>query len=720
MKGNRITGTTGRNTMKDEFIRKKQEGKRNHSFLFDLLNWALPCLAVAIGLEISTQLFAASMKYDTRIMGPSLFVIRGREFYNPFLYLLCYAKYMLRPDFTPYLQASQPPMLAGVITAVIMIVIFGILREVVKRNENIHGTARWGKVKDLRKNGLTQESGVILGQLFKADIRADKSSTALVLRQRKPALLICHNGKLNTLLLAPTGSGKGVSVIIPTQLSYPGSMIIFDPKGENYQITAGFRKQFSHVIRFSPVSKETIRFNPVMAIKGGATAFRDANLISDILFQSATTQQSGNEEFFNNSAKDMVTISLLHLRFSDTRNKNFYGLLKILSEISAGDEESVAGKALWESMIEAEHYYFDGEGKKVIDRDIHDIIKRGAMRQLAKNPKEQASVFSTVFAKLQLFDDPLIANATAESDFDLADFINSKEPISLYLTVPYSDIDRISAVFRLLITFILKQFSDGETRHGSVKLKNHLLILLDEFPVLGCFPYIEQVMGVLRGYGINFLIVCQSLSQLVKIYGEHHAFLDHCVVKTIFQPGKIEDAEKFSREIGKQTVSQENISRSGKRFGVSMSNVNISDNVTGNNLINADELMKLDANECVIMAHGMPPYIGKKVVYYQDGRFAEKTKLEAPENLEEMRKEIRDLPSNVKNRAKKFIAEGIIESPGGDEAALFDDDIEEWLSASAPKPKEKPVSAAEEESYGGEAEGTEGVEGVLSYLDEDV
>jgi type IV secretion system protein VirD4 len=294
-----------------------------------------------------------------------------------------------------------------------------------------------------------------------------------------------------------------------------------------------------------------------------------------------------------------------------------------------------------------------------------------------------------VFAKLQLFDDPLIANATSDSDFELSDFIHSTEPVSLYLTVPYSDIDRISGVFRLLITFILKQFSDGETQYGSVRLKNHLLFLLDEFPVLGCFPYLEQVMGVLRGYGINFLIVCQALSQLIKLYGEHHAFLDHCVVKTIFQPGKIEDAEKFCNEMGKQTVTQSNLSHSGKVFSASMNNLNISDSDTGNNLMNADELMKLGANESIVMAHGMPPYIAKKVVYYQDKRFAWKLDYKAPGNIKEMRDEIKTLPSNRRNKAKKFLENGIIELPGTDTGDLFDPEIEDWIGAGKKKNDKK-------------------------------
>jgi type IV secretion system protein VirD4 len=331
------------------------------------------------------------------------------------------------------------------------------------------------------------------------------------------------------------------------------------------------------------------------------------------------------------------------------------------------------------------------------------------MRQLAKNPKEQASVFSTVFAKLQLFDDPLIANATSDCDFSLSDFVDSATPISLYLTVPYSDVDRIAPVFRLLITFILKQFSDGETRHGSVRLKNHLLFLLDEFPVLGCFPFMEQVMGVLRGYGINFLIVCQALSQLVKLYGPNHSFLDHCTVQALFAPGKLQDARDFSDAIGTQTVMQERISRGGRRFSVSMGNLNFSDSDLGTKLINPDELMKLPGNECLVMAHGMPPYIGKKIAYYQDKRFSWKERFKAPNTLKEMRDEVRLLPSNK----KKVFSDGVIETTeAGSEIGMFDDIAERMLEAAA-------NPASENKSAGQAARGdAKPRETVFAYEDE--
>ena len=270
-------------------------------------------------------------------------------------------------------------------------------------------------------------------------------------------------------------------------------------------------------------------------------------------------------------------------------------------------------------MQECDHY-LQGELAPWLDT----IIKAGAGRMLQMNVKVRSDVFSTVFSKLQLFSDPLIAHVTGHSDFKLQDFVDSKEPISLYLVVPFAHIDVIAPVFKLLINFILRKFSDGETSYGEIKLKNKLLFLLDEFPILGYFPFLVKTMGILRGYGINFFLVCQTINQLVDIYGQNHPFLDHCKTTCIYAPGKIEDAKAFTEAIGKESVSKESLSVSGSRYAVALNNLNASTQEVARDLMNPDELMKLPPNEALILNHSMPAYIAKKVVYYEDYRFKDK------------------------------------------------------------------------------------------------
>lgn len=264
----------------------------------------------------------------------------------------------------------------------------------------------------------------------------------------------------------------------------------------------------------------------------------------------------------------------------------------------------------------------------------------------------RSSTFSTVFSKINLFQDPLLAESTAYSDFSVDDFIDGVNGISLYLIVPYNHIQRIAPVFRMIITFMIKKFSSGTTNANFVKLKIPCLFLLDEFPVLGYFPDIALNAGILAGYGVTFFIVSQSLNQIVDVYGENHPFLDHCKTIILYAPGNLKDAKQFAETIGNRSVLLDNISSSGNKWEAGFSNISRSSQETQTSLINPDELMKLEFNRAIIMNQGMPPYKAKKVVYYEDPRFKGKSFLPTPD-MKEVTARLKKLPSH---KRKRFVA----------------------------------------------------------------
>lgn len=629
--------------MKDNEFLRSSPSRKKMSLACDMLNYFIPIFSCVVGFWISTQIFANLMNYDVRVVGYPLYIFKklnNYRLYNPFIYILAFLKFAFKPGFGAYFYASLMPALSGTVISFISILAFAIFRNVLKKSDKLYGTARWATEEDLEKFALLREHGIVEGQIEKADIKAaiDKDGS-IKLKTEKGEKLICHSGKTNTLLIAPTRSGKGVSVIIPSLLNYSGSVIVFDPKGENWNITAGFRKKFSNVLKFSPLSKQTIKFNPMDEIRSGDYAFADANQIADILYTSEAKADS-TSEYFNTSAKDITTGVILHVKFSPQyKEKNLSTVLSVMSVAgNTGDseEENInVMNALVDEMINTDHE----------DEQVNKMVRESASR-LTKNPKERASVMSTAFSKLQLFEDPLIANAVSCSDFKISDFIENKNPISLYLTVPYAHIMRISLVFRLLINFMLRKFSEGETQYGEIKLKNHLVFFLDEFRVLGRFPFIAEVMGILAGYGVTFVIVCQAINQLVDLYGENHPFLDHCKNVIVFAPGKVQDAKAFTDAIGKESVLHDSVSTSGRKLSIMLDNLNLSTQEVQRDLINPDELMKLPPNRCLIMNQGMPPYIAKKCVYYDDERFKDKAFLKAPMTTEELLRECQTLPSN--------------------------------------------------------------------------
>ncbi|MDR3283833.1 MAG: type IV secretory system conjugative DNA transfer family protein [Treponema sp.] len=626
------------------FTKKNQDGpskpRRNPAFV--LANYLVPILIVLAGIFISTQSFASRLLYNPAYTSAPLFVTKtaffmfpsGYPIFNPLLIYLYILSHPFDKAINAVLLNALFPLFVSIPAAFVMYFVLAFIRGYKKnRNDHLFGDARWADERDLKEYGLAQETGVVLAQFYRAklgfNINPKNNSISLTLKKNAP--LVCHGGGTNTLMIAPTRSGKGVGSVIPTCLNYPSSMIVFDPKGELFQATSGFRKKFSRILKFSPISRHTACFNPLEEVDlSGHNTVSDVGLILTNMFEEGKGGEDGTTAFFNSMAKDLLTGVILHVLLSKLypdEEKNLAGILSILSRTSAekktngqGQEEGAAGGALFHEMIGAKHYSKDGAEHSA----LHRIVEDSASRLLGTHAKVRSDIFTTVFSKMQLFQDPNIAYCTGFSDFSLQDFYDTKEPVTLYLTVPFSDIDRIKPVFKLLINFILNKFSRGEAMYGEVKLPFPILFMIDEFPILGAFPFLSKTLGILAGYGITFYIIVQALNQIADLYGQNHTFLDNCKTVCLYAPGKIEDAKVFSEMIGKKSVIKDSTSVSGSRFTVQLNNISESSQEMGKELMNASQLMKLPPTEALIFNQGMPAYRAKKVVYFMDGRFKRK------------------------------------------------------------------------------------------------
>ena len=694
--------------MKDIEEFSREDPERKHTYLWlPIFRWVVPVVIICVGLFNATQNFARLVDYNESVVGKPLFLRPDRTgIYNPLVFLLGIIKFSFDEVYSALVMQVMPTVFISLGLAVIVFVVCSILLSAHQHNQHIHGTARWATKKDLKKNGLLQQYGVVCGELDTANVGfhvdAEKASLVLDLPKnlvtQRPHVdkLVCHSGRTNTWMIAPTRSGKGVSTVIPTCLNYgvpywdweynkksifykkkitrklartsriikgKGSMVIFDPKGENWAATAGYRSKFSTCIPFRPLDPDgnTCHYNPIHEIPDTASeAFAWADMIGEIFFgaENAKAASDGASQYFNNMARDIFSGVVLHVRFSKKipwEEKNISMVLTIFSqaknEDDAEDEEGGCGSVMLAQLRE-DGVHVDDDGKE--NQFIHDLIVKAANRSEIQNPKERSSTYATVFSKISLFQDPLIAQATRYSDFSVDDFVNSKNGISLYLIVPYNHIKRISPVFRLLITFMIKKFSSGTTNANDVKLKNPCLFLLDEFPVLGYFPDIAQNAGILAGYGVTFFIVSQSLNQIVDVYGENHPFLDHCKTIIMYAPGNLKDARQFSETIGNRSVLLDNISSSGNQYQIGMNSVSRSSQETSTSLVSPDELMKLKFNRAIIMNQNMPPYKGKKVVYYEDPRFKDKAFLDEP-TMKEIESRVKKLPSHHHRKIRAIV-----------------------------------------------------------------
>lgn len=714
----------------NEFLRKKPQ-KNNRKLLYDLTNLIIPALIIIIGAFLSSQLFAENVGYNPRFCDTPIYILKHKLFglpkgypiFNPFVCMIT----MFTNPFDAQLQdAISKSVLPGIVCAILGVVTWlaiSIIRTAgMNKNKNLYGTARWGTEKDLKKFGLCEKHGVVLAQQYSAvseGIINSKGNFGLKLTKKAP--LICHAGTSHTLVIAPTRSGKGVGTVVPTCTSYRGSMIIFDPKGELYNMTAGYRSKFSHVIKFSPVQFETACFNPLEEVELNQNAFRDIGTILQNIFQKSDKGGDSNSDFFDNNARDLLTGVIFHVLSSvgedgkplyGPKDRTLAGVLTILARAANGQDEEgnplPAGEALLDEMINSKHLDKDGQ----VSDYIHGIVLDVAMSAKQQHEKVRSDIMQTIQSKLNLFRDPFIRNVTSHSDFKLQDFYDSKEPISLYLTLPFGDVDRIMPVFQLIIDFVVRRFSSGEIRAGEKEkvLKNPILFMIDEFPVLGNMKFLATSLGILAGYGLRFYLVVQAYQQLVKIYGQENTFIDNCRYILIYAPNNPQDAEKFSKMIGKESVTNENLSVSGSRFQVALNNLNSSAQEVQRDLINPDEMMKMPYTDCIILGHNMPPYMGKKNVFYADDRFSWKvfnenvdtgkveTGFPAPYEQAAIDKETAGLPSQAHR------AERLLEEKKAEESAVTEKEAEEAKKDFDPISFLETYNGSQEEDSFGECE----------------
>ena len=611
----------------------RDKPKTHINAAFAILHVLLPVFLLLLGITIGSSIFVVDNNL-TDAHAP-MFMVGQYGVYSPNIFFMYFLKDLSTTDTVinktmhNYNRSSN---VIVVFTLIAMTVFFvmSYARTLLIRNKDLLGTARWGKFADLQESGLLATDGVIFGQTNDAVVDTKTTPKGIEYKMKRLGTLIGHNSLAHSIIIAPTRSGKGISCVTPTALTFKGSMVVFDPKGELWNLTAGYRKSFSDVFRFAPLSDNSIRMNYLDSIRSDYRyAFRDASLIADILLAPAENESvSGNEKHFTDTAKDLLTTAILHVKFSKTyKQKHMAGVLNFLSgsmNISNRDSEIDYSTDLLESMKSDDHG----------DDLIHQQIFLGANRALIKPDRERGSVFSTALRSLWLFQDINTAVNTSTSDIVFSDFYGNK-PISLYLTIPNSDIDRVSPLIRLIVQFLIRRFAEKEI-DDTYELKNRILFLLDEFPLLGRFDFIEKQLGILAGYNIIFLLIAQSVQQIKKLYGDKNPFFDHCKYWVTYQTGDLDTAKFVSEMIGKETVYKENASMSGKKSEVGLGSMSLQGTEIERNLLNPDQVMHLPHDSMIIFGHGMHPYIAKKIAYYSHPLFKTKASLKYPKSRDEM------------------------------------------------------------------------------------
>jgi len=540
-------------------------------------------LGVALGgVWAATQWTAHALGYQSRL-GPWWFEVSGVPVYEPWK---LFAWWYFYETYAPqvFKRGGVIAALSGM-SATGAAIAMAVWRARMAKRVTTYGSARWAEREEIDKVGLTKPAGVFLGKT------SDKSGAYLR-----------HEGPEHVMAFAPTRSGKGVGLVVPTLLSWPGSAVIHDIKGENWNLTAGWRARFSHCLLFNPIEARSAAYNPLLEVRRGAHEVRDVQNIADILVDPEGALERRNH--WEKTSHALLVGAILHVLYAG-EDKTLRGVANFLSDPACPFEVTL------HRMMTTRH----------LGEDIHPVVASAAREVLNKSDNERSGVLSTAMSFLGLYRDPTVAEVTSRCDWRIADLISAKHPVSLYLVVPPSDISRTKPLIRLILNQIGRRLTESLDGSDGIARLHKLLLMLDEFPALGRLDFFESALAFMAGYDLRAFLIAQSLNQIDKAYGPNHAILDNCHVRIAFGTNDERTAKRISEALGTATELRAQRNYAGHRLAPWLGHLMVSRQETARSLLTPGEVMQLPPDDAVVMVSGHPPIKARKLRYYQDRNF---------------------------------------------------------------------------------------------------
>lgn len=439
-----------------------------------------------------------------------------------------------------------------------------------------------------------------------------------------------HRGIEHVFAYAPTRSGKGTGLVIPTLLSFSDSKLVADMKGENWLLTSGWAKQSGSIaLKLDPTCTDGTAacFNALLEVRLGIHEVKDVQNIADMLVDP---YGKGTQDHWTSAANSLLVSVILHILYAE-KDKSLTGTRDFLS--NPNRKETGTFEYMLNTIHDptGEYHWVDPSTGK--PTRTHSIVAAGAREMLNKSEEERSGVMSSALTFLKLYRDPIIAMNTRTSDFCINDLVYHEKPVSLYLIIPPSDIIRVMPLLRLILNQILSRLTEnldyGITLANGRK-RHKLLLMLDEFPQFGRILFLEKALAYSAGYGIQSYLISQDLTQVYKEYGNYQSILANCHIRTTYAPNTIETANHISELLGSRTITKEHKHFSGNRLSMYLQNTSESLHETKRQLMTPDELMRLDNNAAIIMKNGHAPIYGHKIYYYKDPVFQARANIPPP------------------------------------------------------------------------------------------
>lgn len=439
------------------------------------------------------------------------------------------------------------------------------------RRPTWYGDARWARSGELRQAQLRADAGLVLGK---------KNGT--LLRNAEP---------VHVLVAAPTRAGKGVGLVIPNLLTWPGSVVVLDIKRENYAITAGHRRQHHPVYLWAPMDAHSHRYNPF----DGLSPERPQRITDLQQLATHLIPHTGRGETMWVEEARSLFLGLALLVLDDPVVPHTLG--QVYRTLTSETELAEVARLALEQR----------------ERPVDPLCRRLLANFTGKADKERSGVKSTLTAALALWANPHIDAATAASDFELRDLRRNRAAV--YVGVGQDQLVTLAPLLALFFQQAVATLSRALPAHDE---PYEVLFLVDEFAMLGAMPTLATGLALLAGYHIRIMVIVQGLGQLEDLYHQSgtEGILQNCAVQIFFASNDDRTTHYVSNRLGTKTVPVRSRSQSHDW------KTTTSTSYIARPLLAPEEVRRLNPHKAIIFKETARPVLADKIRYYADARFA--------------------------------------------------------------------------------------------------
>ena len=593
----------------------------------------IPVLAVVFmlaGLQSSTQYFANEFGYQIQLG------THYQHIYAPWRILL-WTYHWWGPLQLSLMRAAAVGITVTATGLLGLMVVKMVAANSAKTNPYLHGSARWANQHDIERAGLLPRPITVWQQLTgKKKLASDGVYVGAWLDKKGVTRYLRHNGAEHVLCYAPTRSGKGVGLVIPTLLSWEHSAVITDLKGELWALTSGWRQKYAgnKVLRFEPAAVSGgVYWNALDEIR--LTTEYEVGDVQNLATLLVDPDGKGLITHWQKTAQALLVGVILHVLYK-AQQEGTDATLPAVDAILSNPDRDIA--ELWMEMVTYEH----------VNAKNHPTVASAARDMLDRPEEEAGSVLSTAKSYLALYRDPVVRRNVSKSEFRIKDLMNYDQPVSLYIVTHPNDKARLRPLVRILINMIIRLLADKmEFINGQPKVhyQHRLLMMLDEFPSLGKLEILQEALAFIAGYGIKCYLICQDINQLKSReagYGHDESITSNCHVQSAFPPNRIETAEHLSKLTGQTTVAKEQITTSGRRTSALLGQVSRTIQEVQRPLLTTDECLRMPgplknaegliekAGDMVVYVAGSPAIYGIQPLFFKDPIFKARAAVPAP------------------------------------------------------------------------------------------